>query len=321
MSDIDIKDLLLSVTNFCLGDCKYCALKSLKSFNCDDETNVKNIERLLIDPLLAGLEGIHVTGGEPILSPKTYEIFKLLHKHHPNIRVNMPVSGFFPYTTYQYCKRLLNLMPQLRVDISVDGPSKIHELTRGENTWGPVTKTISMLRSIENFNLQLQITVNKFNYEYINFVQDMAEDFGFGFYITFPHFGTRFGHKKDEVMKMPQNIIDKIDEQIRSRWCKKRSLNMRIWKLQKALWEGNPIYMECYQGRDSIDIDPYGFCYPCMVYRKDQIFGNIKEKTLTEIFQCNHVKKILGSIKDKKCQPCLMPCCLGKIGGKNEILV
>ncbi len=209
-TQIDIKDVLLSVTNFCLGSCVYCNLNTLKAFRHDDETTIKDIEKLLSDPLLDRMQNIHITGGEPVLSPKTYEIFTLLHQLHPDIRVNMPVSGFFPYVTYKYYTKLLKLMPQLRVDISVDGPKKIHEKTRGRGTWQPVMKTIDLLGNIEGFHLQLQLTLMETNYEYIDYVQDLAEDLGFGFYITFPHFGTRFGHKKDNVHRHSQEFIDKV---------------------------------------------------------------------------------------------------------------
>ncbi len=305
---LSIVDVLLSITNFCLGSCGYCNLKNLKAFRHDDETTIKDIEKLLSDPLLDRMQNIHVTGGEPVLSPKTYEIFALLHELHPDIRVNMPVSGFFPYTTYRYCKQLLQLMPQLRVDISVDGPKEIHEKTRGRGTWQPVMKTIELLRSIEGLNLQLQLTLMETNYEYIDYVQDLAE--GFGFYITFPHFGTRFGHKKDKIHRHRQEFIDEVHSQLINRWCKIRPLNMQIWQTQKAIWEGKKVYCDCHMGKSSIDVDPFGNVYPCMVYNKRHIFGNIRQASLTEISRYGgHVDRIFREIENKSCQPCLMPCC------------
>jgi len=282
-ADIDIKDVLLSVTNFCLGSCSYCNLKSLKDFDYDKEITVADIERLLTDPLLDNMENIHITGGEPVLSPKTYEVFKLLNKYRPNIRVNMPVSGFFPETTYRYCKRLLRWMPQLRVDVSVDGEQKIHEITRGKGSWKPVMATIGLLSTL-SIQVQLQLTVSRHNYNQITYVNGLAEELGFGFYVTFPHYSSRFGHKQDKPFTFSQDEIKIIDEQLRDRWCKIRPLNKQIWDIQKAEWEGKKVRFDCDMGKKSIDIDPAGNVYPCMVYSPHLCFGDIKKQSLSEIF-------------------------------------
>lgn len=304
----EIKDVLMSVTNFCLGTCKYCNLKSLNDFSIKQEYDIKDAERFLSDKYLNKMENIHITGGEPILTPKTYEIFKLLNFYHPNIRVNMPVSGFFPETTYRYCIKLIQLMPNLRVDISIDGPKPIHEENRGENTWDNVNKTIDLLKKIQGLKIQLQLTVNKDNYKYINYIQDMADANGLGFFISFPHMGRRFGHKQDKILPLDENIINDIEDQIKDRWCLIRPLNKQVWLCQKATWLGKHLDYDCYMGKYSIDIDPMGNVYPCMVYLQNQIFGNIKEKTLTEMLESENAKKIMKSIQLKNCQPCIMPC-------------
>jgi len=305
-TQIDIKDVLLSVTNCCLGSCVYCNLKTLETFRHSKETTIRDIERLLLDQLLTSLENIHITGGEPVLSPKTYEVFRLLKLIHPNIRVNMPVSGFFPYVTYRYIKKLLELMPQLRVDISVDGPKSIHEMTRGKGTWDPVFKTMKLLKDLD-LKVQLQLTLMESNYHYIHYVQKLAEQFGFGFFITFPHLGTRFGHSIDKMHSHPQDFIEKVDEQLKKRWYELRSLNAQTWKAQKALWEGKTVSFDCHMGKRSIDVDPFGNVYPCMMYLKDLKFGNIKDSSLTDMLK--HGEPVFNRIRNRDCQPCLMPCC------------
>lgn len=313
MIELDIRDLLLSVTNFCLGSCVYCNLKSLKAFNLEKEMEIKDIERLLTDSLLGGLKNIHITGGEPILTPKTYEVFKLIKEYHSGIRINMPVSGFFPYTTERYLKKLWALTPQLRVDVSLDGPENIHEKTRGKGTFKQAMKTIELLNEIApKGKLQLQLTLMDSNYRHIQWVYDLARTMDRGFYVTFPHFGTRFGHEKDRHHFHKQGFIDVVEHQLQDSWLLERSLNRRIWAEQKAIWKGKAARFDCDMGKYSIDVDPLGNVYPCMVYLKNQIFGNIRNESLLSMFKKQSANTIFESIASRICQPCMMPCCAWK---------
>lgn len=203
-------------------------------------------------------------------------------------------------------------MPQLRVDLSVDGADKAtHEKTR-KDSWEAILKTIDLLRSIKDFKFQLSLTLTATNYLQISAVQKWAKDLGVGFYISYPRLGIRFGHKEDKELKFNQKFIDAVDKQLVEH-CKIRPLNRRVWHTQKAMWEGKKVYCDCHMGKNSIDIDPFGNVYPCMVYFKSQIFGNIRELSLTEIFnQEDRVNRIFREIKNRVCQPCIMPCCIQK---------
>jgi radical SAM protein with 4Fe4S-binding SPASM domain len=290
-------------------------------FHPDAETTIVEVDRLLRDPLLDQMENIHITGGEPILSPKTYSIFKVIHETHPDIRVNMPVSGFFPEVTYRYCKKLREFMPHMRVDVSLDGPPEVHKLTRGD-TYADVIRTVDKLRTLNIF-LQLQLTVTPSNFMHIDFVQDLAKDMDIGFYITFPHYSSRFGHDKNEHMERFGNIANEIDRQIHDTWCAKREMNMRTWLVQKAIWEGKRVLCDCHMGETSIDMDPFGNVYPCMVYNPNQIFGNIKLESLSDMIASSNARRIFREIAERRCQPCLMPCCPSKanftVDGKEMV--
>lgn len=293
-----------------MGSCVYCNLHTLCAFDFDKETSVKDIKSLLTDSYLDGMENIHLTGGEPILSPKLWSVCLLIKKYHPDIRVNIPVSGFFPYATYRYINKIHKVLPQLRVDISVDATSKnIHELTRGKGSWQPLMKTIQLLKTIKDLDLQLQLTLMETNYMEIKNVQNFARKLGMGFYLCFPRFGTRFAHTDDKSHKHDKRFIEAVDKQIRGDWCKIRPLNQQIWTCQRAVWEGKLVYHDCAMGLKSIDVDPLGNVYPCMVYNKNQIFGNIKREPLWLMLESIPADLILDNIKNKKCQPCIMPVC------------
>lgn len=310
---IEIRDLLLSVTNFCLGSCVYCELKSLKKFSYDGEARVEHVERMLADPLLLDLKNIHITGGEPVLTPKTLEVFKIIREIHPDVRLNTPISGFFPRLTERYLRKLWMITPQLRVDVSLDGPRHIHELTRGKGTYHQVLDTVSLLIKLApEDKLQLQLTVMETNYKWIEWTYNFAKRLGLGFYITFPHYGTRFGQEMDGPHKHSQEFIDEVDAQLKRTWLKDRPLNRRIWAEQKAVWEGREVRFDCDMGKYSIDVDPLGNVYPCMVYLKLQTFGNIQVESLSSMFKKPWIKKIFDDIATRSCQPCVMPCCAWK---------
>jgi radical SAM protein with 4Fe4S-binding SPASM domain len=318
--DYEIEDLLLSVTNFCLGSCVYCNLKDLDVFEHDQEWLIFDVDALFSDQYLDGLKNIHLTGGEPILSPKLWETCKLIKKYHPDVRLNMPVSGFFPETTYRYMKKIHEILPQLRIDISVDGNTKeVHERTRGPGSWEPLNRTIDLLHSIDGLKVQFGLTLMDSNFDHINLVMDWANKLGNGFYISYPHFGTRFGHDVDKHHSHTVNFVNKVNEQVYAEngYCTKRPLNKQIWETQKAVWLGKEVYHDCLMGRKSLDIDPFGNVYPCMVYSKEQIMGNIKHQSLGEILESNRAQEVLAGITAKVCQPCLMPCCPWK---KNYVI-
>jgi len=320
----DIKDLLISISDFCLGSCVYCNLWKLEGFNPDQEFLVDDVTKMLSDPYMDGLENIHLTGGEPILSPKLLAITKAIKRTHPDVRLNMPVSGFFPYLTYRYVKRIHSILPKIRIDVSVDATTaKIHEQTRSGkgswkfDVWDPLNKTIELLRTIKELGVQLQFTLMETNYNEIVKVQQWAETLGFGFYLCFPRFGKRFGHPVDKSHKHNQEFIDAVDEEIKDGWCKIRPLNQQIWMCQKAIWEGKTVYHDCYMGQKSIDVTSKGEVFPCMCYYSNQLMGNIRMNSLTEILESDKAKEVLEGIKKRECQPCIMPVCPWK---KNFVI-
>jgi radical SAM protein with 4Fe4S-binding SPASM domain len=259
--------------------------------------------------MLNGLTNCHLTGGEFLLSPKLYPTVKLLKETHPDIRANMSISGFFPELTYKYMKKIHSILPQLRVDISVDGPQDIHERNRGAGSYDAVMRTIGYLRKIEGLQIQLQFTVMETNYKYLKWVWDLAQSMDLGCYVTFPHYGTRFGHRIDKSHEHKQVLIDVVDEQIKDTWCAIRSLNHQTWYIQKALWENKKVDFDCNMWKYSIDVAPNGNCYPCMVYMKDFLYGNIKTQSLTEMLNSIQGNEVVDSVIARKCQPCPMPCC------------
>ena len=50
---IDLKDISLNLTNYCLASCKYCTLHNPKNWDLDNEISLSQLEtNLLSDPLL-----------------------------------------------------------------------------------------------------------------------------------------------------------------------------------------------------------------------------------------------------------------------------
>lgn len=310
--DIDIRDVLLSVTNFCLGSCVYCELHKLKVFDFNEEWQLPHARRMLSDPMLDGMKNIHLTGGEALLSPKLYGTCQLVRELHPDIRANMSISGFFPEVTFKYMKKIHPVLPQLRLDISVDGPRDIHEKNRGKGSYDAVMRTIDYLRTIKDLYIQLQFTVMDSNYKYLRWVWDLAQSMDIDCYVCFPRNGPRFGHESDTSHVHSQEVIDSLDEQLRDTWCTMRPLNRQTWETQKAVWEGKRVLSDCYMWKHSIDISPMGDVYPCMCYKPETSYGNIKVMGLTDMFNTPQAHERMLKMQRKSCQPCPMPVAMHK---------
>lgn len=310
-----IEDLSLNISNYCLGFCKYCQLHNPKFWGLRNEMSLVDLNNLFHDPLLKNLKTIHVTGGSPFLSPKMLGLVDILAETHPDVPVNSPISGLYPYLMKNLARRIKRKLPQWRYNLAVEGPDgNIHEMIRGKNTWNPAMLTCTFLKEL-GCNVRWNMTVYPENYNYITETYYFAKDNGMELYVNFGRFSRRFGHERNGVYPIPLlpliNFVDEIEKQLLEiGWFKRRPLNLQKWKLQRALWLGQDVEWTCLMGERSIDVDPYGTVYACLMYPQKGRLGNIKSDSLSNIFNYPHIEQTLKNIRNGVCQPCPFTCAL-----------
>ncbi len=159
--------LNLFITDNCNLKCSHCFYSGhLSKKNPMSLDNIKTLLKSLKNPLVS----VVVTGGEPFLRQDLVELCMLLDKFGAH-KIIVATNGTLPDIIFQRVTRILsetNL--DVAVQISLDGPSDIHDQIRGvKGAYGKAIQTLDRLRGIKNPRLSLSIstTISKANYHCI----------------------------------------------------------------------------------------------------------------------------------------------------------
>ncbi|APT75924.1 hypothetical protein LN42_05675 [Marinitoga sp. 1137] len=320
---IKIDDVIWTLTEKCDGKCVHCGLWK-KRINYNDELDLDIIENIVSNSLLKNLIQAHITGGEPHISPKYIPLIELLVKYHPSIRIHSPISGMYPMHHYAISKYVLKITKNYLIDVSIDGPEEINDKLRGKGMFENAVKTISLLKKLDLKRLRMQFTVYPENYEYIEWAKNFSEKLGVGLYINFGRVSVRFGkdeEKDTDEFSFSIDQINKIDELLRKIDYDKGPYKWRyIWQMK--WWRGEKFTYDCYMGFRSVDIDPYGNVYPCLLWKKELYMGNLRDFNgdLRALYQSPKAQEVLKYIKEKRCQPCSFSCAIkASIDGNKGI--
>ena len=323
--EVKIRDLSYNISNYCLGSCINCTLWQSKFWHLDNEMKLEQIHNNFIsDSALDHLTTIHITGGAPMLSPKFLQVCKMIKEYHGDVPINSPISGLYPEIMRIIMSKVVKWLPQYRLNIAVEGATKeIHEKIRGKDTWNPLWKTVEYMRKL-GVNFRFNFTTYPQNYRDMIKVKTLANDWEVGLYVNFGRFSKRFGHDVDSIgPHVTTEYIQEIERMLNKiGWLRERVLNEQRWILQKAFWEGKKVRFQCRGGHESIDVNPYGIVYPCLMYPEQYQMGNLKYQTLSQIYNDENTLKTLKEIYSGKCSiDCPFTCALRidnvRINGKR----
>jgi radical SAM protein with 4Fe4S-binding SPASM domain len=271
-------------------------------------------ERFISDPVLDHLTTIHITGGAPMLSPKFLPVCEMIREYHGDVPINSPVSGLYPEVMRIIMGRVIKWLPQYRLNIALEGATKLmHEKIRGKGTWDPLWKTIEYMKDL-GVNFRFNFTIYPNNLIDLQPVKEIAAFHTENpLYVNFGRYSKRFGHPVDNIgPPVNQEYIYRVEQGlIDVGWLQQRELNQQRWILQRSFWEGKQVEFQCRGGHESIDVDPHGWVYPCLMYPEQYALGNLKVASLSRIFENERTKKILGEVWSGKCSTdCPFTCAL-----------
>ncbi len=314
--DYKIEDISYTVTEYCPGPCRYCSIWKLEDKRKEELTE-EELDSIFSSNYL-DLKKVHITGGEPHLSDTYIKAVDSIYKFHKDIIIDSPITGWFPERHVEIAKYVLSKVPIYRLDISFDGDestySKIRLHKRG---YEKVLKTIERLKEIKGVVLRLQFTIYKENFHLIEWVYNFAKKLGVGLYIGYGRYNpSRFRNEVDNLTQktlskedflFSRQELEEIDRQLRAIGYHKGRYASKYF-LQKAIFENKRIDFNCYMGARSIDIDPYGNVYPCLLWLPYLKMGNIRTaRSLDRVLE--NSRNILTKIENKECHPdCLYTC-------------
>lgn len=284
--------LTLNLSDICECRCKIC-FKWKKKHPGLTLSQWKDV----IDNLSKSLF-ITITGGEPFLRKDFAIIIKyLIKKINPSI-INITTNGISTekiISDIKYIKR--DYKGKLRINLSLDGLEKTHNLIRGKDCFSDMIKTFDHLKKIKGIKVNFNTVISKYNYKelekIIDYVKSLKpDDHLFEFaqkrfeYGNLNNNSFELDNKDkirilDVIIKKNKNLIPfsiNYFRKIYYKTLKKRYLD----KKQKS---------KCYAGYAHYYIDSKGFLHLCSV--KGSKILDLKKESIKNITQKNKIKKII----------------------------
>ena len=143
-----------SITSTCNLRCKHC----FRSEYDIEYLNEKKIQEIITLFKNEGVQGIILTGGEPLTSKY---LFNILKEIDGKIKVGIATNGTL--FTEDLLKKILSFNVK-SFQISLDGTSsEINDYIRGKGTFEKIIKNIELLQKY-NCDITIAMTVNSYNY-------------------------------------------------------------------------------------------------------------------------------------------------------------
>ncbi len=335
--------VVLLVSYKCNLRCKMCFYynDSEKDNTCNliknranEELTLGQIYKLIDDASYMKVKILTIHGGEPLLYPDIFKISN--YAYEKGLLVNFITNGAL--LSEKIAKKIVNAKIN-QITFSLDGPEAIHDNVR--NVKGTFKRLMLGVKNLKNLeekgykipNLCISTYISAINQNKIKDIIDVIKnigikDWGVGL-IT--HNGEKLAiatskilkinknknqgnleNLKDEVKNIDINILKKQREIVSTK-NKKYQLEI-IFPSKKAIENYyNPGFNEmdyCLLPWSRIVISPYGEVFPCInLSMIGCVLGNIKEKSLKDIWNSQRYINFRKKLKKNKLFPLCSKCC------------
>ena len=245
---------------------------------------------------------VNVTGGEPFLRPDLPRILSSLHRH--DFDLYLLTNGTLVNREHA---SMLAQIPVKGVQVSMEGPEKVHDGIRGKGSFRAALRGISHLLS-KNLRVTLNLTLSALNVDHIEEMASLGSHLGV----------QRIGFSRLVPSGRGLGLIDSMlsKERVREAYTRVRSMNIPGLDIVT----GDPIYSRatggllsenrtipfggCSAGVSGLTILPDGTILPCR--RLNIPLGNILKDDLRTVWATSPVLSALRT-KEKykgKCRAC-----------------
>lgn len=283
----NLSNIHLNMTSKCNLSCIYCYADERSDIKGNLELN--NYYKIIDDAfLINNTINITFTGGEPLLNKNTIDVAKYCKSK--NIKTFLLTNG----TCINEDNAEIIAKNFTKIRISIDGcTEKTHELHRGKGTYFKVNKAISLLEKY-GMSPMLAMTVTNMN---IHEIEGLATKYG-----------NRLTFQPLYSVGKGRNNLN-LDGKTYFEALKNASGVEPYAQLEQKLnTTRNHGCTKCAIGDGEISISASGNVYPChMLHVEKFCAGNIKDKSLTEIYYNSKVLKDIRSlsvIEREGCKNC-----------------
>ena len=260
------------VTRKCNLNCKYCLSSS--SIKEEYGLSTEEIKKIINDLGRIGVNRLDFTGGEPLMRKDLGELIDCAKENH--------ISTIVTTNTLLLNDKNIEVLKKADlVQVSIDGPEKVHNEQRQGNVYEKTINNIKILKE-NGVKIRLNSFIYNSNKEYVDYLMDLSRDLDVfsHLFIIFTPQGRGRDHLEEIVL---QDEVEVIKEKILKRKDEEKR-NIRLYDYHEYMHS-------CVLLTPKGDVISQGF------YEEDSIkVGNLLEKPLDEIFQdenFNHLVHVL----------------------------
>lgn len=310
------KVVILPLTYKCNARCKMCDIWKQKE-NLELEYSV--LEIFFSDELIkSSLQSVNLTGGEPLLRKDLLQIVELIAKKCEKLDViTINTNGFFYDKYYSIIEQIAEIQKKynnfkLNFYLSLDGIGEDHDKVRGIfGFFEHLEKTLEIFDTLKEkykFEYSLNFTISKVNYKEMDNVYNYAInrnipiDFTYGM-----ESGVYFVNEENANIGMTTQEEKNYVSTTLKRYMSEGHLtySKAYYRNLIKMIGGDERRIGCIFSDEGLFLHPSGNVYRCWAYEK--IMGNIKDYTISDIWDINCTEEQLKDIKNK-CRNCYNNC-------------
>ena len=285
-----IKTCVVEVINKCNLACKHC----YSSFTGVDSLPKEGMVKILSELSVLGCERITLSGGEPLLHKQIFDYAKMVKDY--DIKAFLTTNGTL---IKEHNIKKYSIFDM--VQISIDGPEKIHDMIRGNHNYIKAINSIMLLKK-HNITPSVMMTINKITYLHFDWMVQFCnqKDIPLGIEVMTP---TGRGKDLGVISKKEYRlIIEKCISQ--GVHCNEPTAVLYDEKKKEIAQHIARPVGGCIMGTEGCVISPTMDVLPCARLRIPM--GNLHKSNLSEIWESGRIFQQVREQKNYKgkCRIC-----------------
>ena len=291
-----LKEIKIELTNKCSRNCKHCSSNATSNINNLKSLDFKNVCKIINEAKIMGVNNIVFTGGEPLMYDKLFELVELTHKLNMNS------------TLYTFAYRTDNNLKKYKKLIELGLNKIIYSLADSLSN----EEDISIYNKEEFFDEIFKNTNAKLGFHYA-ISKDSYSNFKDVITKTINTFKSKKYFDKISLLRFVPHGKGSEEMDL----SKEELLEIKDFYLnfdnKEMLRLGSPWNIlgiknsPCVIADEIMIIGFDGIAYPCdsiKYFTKLGISGNIKDKTLEELYNSKYFKNIRKFNTKTPCHLC-----------------
>jgi MoaA/NifB/PqqE/SkfB family radical SAM enzyme/glycosyltransferase involved in cell wall biosynthesis len=281
------RTMILLLNKRCNLRCDFCDL-----WHYTDMMPFESAITIIARAPAAGVKTLVITGGEPFVHPRIYEIIEFAQ--NLGLGINITTNGTL----------LVKDIDRLResrvssLSISIDGFQETHDRLRGvDGCWSDTMGAIETIQTETDIHLNIYFVVTNHNVHDLSKVYDLARgrDIGFDFWPVngYPHLYI----STDEEKATYQGAIDHIattNAQVRER--------MDYYRYGMEYMNGRRDHYRCLGLLEQFGVNHEGKLVPCCVWdQKGLQVGSALDEPLDQLFYSERAQALREQIFNEGC--------------------